>query len=65
VRINKLIVICAAPSCSCQRASAVDDGQKLIAGDKALLFLGMHQFGEKFDLTQQLAEGPVVLIFLP
>jgi peroxiredoxin len=63
MRINKLIVICAALLLFCQLANASDDEQKLRTGDKAPLFQGTDQFGGKFDLTQQLAEGPVVLIF--
>lgn len=63
MRINKLIVICATLLLSCQPANASDDEQKLRTGDKAPFFQGIDQFGEKFDLTRQLAKGPVVLIF--
>lgn len=64
MRINKLIAICATLLLINQLAKGSDDdAQKLKTGDKAPFFRGTDQFGGKFDLTQQLVEGPVVLIF--
>ncbi len=62
--MNKYIRFCALIFTTFYSTIAIPAELKgLEIGDKAPIFQGMDQFGNEFNLEQQLQSGPVVLIF--